>query len=123
MSVDLISVFVSSNDSIDEFAGQLEDLLSIKFKLQDIEQLRLNPEYYSYVFRDPIFKSWFGVVSPLIEPYEDDNDKHFSNYNYWIEVGAFGTNNANEREKITWDFSRLIFDKLKSTNRYPLMMV
>ncbi len=107
-----ISVFVDSELTPEAFSHDLAAILGVH--LQDV----VGEEFIFYEFADD--RRWFNVGNHTLE---NDDDLPFEEYRYQIEVGTHGIYDAEKREQVMLDFAREIYEKLKATHKYRLLLV
>jgi len=107
-----MNIFVCAQEDMEVFTKDIASVLGIKLRLAS------EGEEAFYEFSDQ------HVVFTLGEhDFENDRDLNFSDYRYWISVRASDGWGWKERESRRDDFTRLVFEKLKATQRYSLMLV
>jgi hypothetical protein len=101
---DYANIFVNAPLSLENFVRELESLLAIRCEFDSDAW----EEWYVY-HESPI---WLSIG-------ENDHESHrsidFEDYRYDIMVGI-------RDEKRRQDFARSVFEKLKETKRYPLLL-
>ncbi|MEP7289780.1 MAG: hypothetical protein ABI947_28865 [Chloroflexota bacterium] len=108
-----LNIFVRTNHSKEDFAREIEMLLEVHLTV-------LNEEYIFYSYTDPKNR-WFQIgIHDLIN---DSDGLNFEFYDYQIEIGAFGIRDWEKHRDNVNEYARLIFDKLKSTGSYDLLLV
>ena len=107
-----IDIFVESEVSLEDFVQDIEKLLEIK--LQRIS----NGEEIFYEFRDPRVVFTVGTHDLV-----NDREMNFEDYRYHLSARALNISTEEERQKWRDEFARDIFQKLKTTQNYHLMLV
>ena len=115
-------VCIASTEPLETLRPKIEEVLKIKFEPGETNKLGINSEYHPYVYADSDGKRWCAILIPAAR-YLNDRDMNFEDYNHFIVVGAFNVEKTAERTEIAAKFARLIFDTLKATSRYELMLV
>ncbi len=107
-----INVFVDTQESPSDFASSLESILGIQ-----LQKVNREPIYYEY--SDGNSRSFdFG------EHYlENETDLNFEDYKYQIEIGTFNTSSHEEKRKLGLEFAQQLFDALKKSGKYRVMLV
>lgn len=108
-----VDVFVSAQKPIEDFVRELESLLGIKFQF-----IRISEDVSFYEYRNS-----HVAVTVLKHDLENDRELRFEDYPYQISVRALNIDTEEERKQRREDFARLVFEKLKRTNKYNLMLV
>lgn len=105
------NIFVDTDKSLDEFAGEVEALTGFELKPVQDELER-----------------WFeftnGKVSISVGAHDFENDREmkFENYRFYIKVMAtHAATESKSRQRYEY-VAREIYAKLECTNRYELMM-
>jgi len=108
------NIFVASKASSDIFAEEIETILNISLEARPVPEAK----DVFYRFSDGQSK-WFDVIRHTLI-----NDRHlnFEDYTYQLSIGTFGVNDRDERKKIQRDFAYAVYEKLKQTNKYALLM-
>lgn len=107
-----IHVFVDTAENLEKFAGKLEALLNIKM------------EVASYVYGTLYeYRNAQIVLSLGDHDFDNDRDMNFEDYRYDIKIRAVNRDTEEERKEWREDFADLVFDKLRETGKYQLMMV
>ena len=107
-----MDVFIASKESLEDFVKELETLLKLPAQ-------RFSDEYETwYVLYDD-----HTLYSVGDHEYVNDNNVPFEDYQYDIEVQATNIIDADERKKHLEDAAYQLFNLLKQTKKYPLMLV
>lgn len=107
-----MDVFIASKESLEDFVKELETLLKTPSE-------HFSDEYETwYVLRDEHTQYIVGT-----QQYINDKDVHFEDYQYDIEVQAINIREWEERKKHQEDATYELFNLLKQTKKYPLMLV
>jgi hypothetical protein len=107
-----MDVFLVSKASLEDIVQELEVLLKMPAQ-------RFSDDYETwYVLHDD-----HTLYSVGGHEYINDNDVHFEDYQYDIEVQATNIKDAGERAKHLEDAAYQLFNCLKQTKKYPLMLV
>jgi hypothetical protein len=122
-------VFVDSQAPIEDFVKELEPLLEIKFKRQAMDysenELRQSMDK-TYYYCKVMTEIWYEFSDPHValtvaeHDLRNDRDMKFEDYRYCIAVRGF--NSWEERKKWREEFAHVVFQKLKATQRYRLLM-
>jgi len=107
-----VDVFVNSPAPLGAFVREIEPLLGIK-----LQRLSASGETW-YEFRDPSIALTVGD-----HELENDRDMNFEDYRYQISVRAINVWDWEKHQKRCRDFARAVFEKLKATGRYRLLLV
>jgi hypothetical protein len=107
-----IGVFVSTNIKLEEFAEDLATILKLSFEFQKDEY----EEWFA--FRDKR-----GLFTVGTHDYDNDRDMFFENYKYEIAFWENTDNSPEERERLQNEVGRMLFEKLKETKKYPIILV
>jgi len=107
-----IDIFVDAQTGLEEFAAELEILLQIK-----LTRIDENAEIY-YAFRNSQIDMTLGT-----HEFDNDRDMNFEDYNYDISVRALNLESEEKRKQWRERFAFEIFEKLKATDKYDLMMI
>lgn len=102
---DYADILVNAQVPLEDFVRELESLLAICFQFASDSW----DEWYEY--RDPQI-----ALRVWMSDYESHDGLNFEDYRYNIEVG--GTRDEKRRQ----DFARSVFEKLKETKKYPLLL-
>jgi hypothetical protein len=116
MSVTM-EIFVRFKSPIfEDFRKEMEAALGITFQFMPDDN---GDEYFDYY----VFSSAHEriTLSKAVD-YVNDRDMNFEDYQYYVGVQATGWKYIEDRDRILSESSRSIFEKLKATGRYPLMM-
>jgi hypothetical protein len=105
-------LFILSKAPLEDIVKELETLLKLPAQ-------RFSDEYEIwYVLHDD-----HTLYSVGDQEYVNDNDVHFEDYQYDIEVQATNIKDADERARHLEDAAYQLFNLLKQTKKYPLMLV
>ncbi len=113
------NIFIDSELSPEELLVWVESILGITFLPLTGQEKTLDPEL--------VFAKYSDATSPLslnigFHYFDEDRQMDFPSYRYDIEVRLHGDEYSLERESLTLQFGKQIFDKLKTTRRYRLML-
>lgn len=106
-----INIFLNTEQTLEEVV----ELVSTSFNL-NLEMQRDDDEIW-YATANPRFYLDVGY-----HELENDKDKLFENYRYQIAIRPFKVVSEEDWERAVEQIGRPMYDKLKSLNRYPLMM-
>jgi hypothetical protein len=107
-----LDIFIESEVPIEVFVKEMETLLGVK--LQPIS----DDEEIFYEFRDPQI-----VLSVGTHDFVNDRDMNFEDYHYDLSVRALNISAEANRKKWREKFAGTVFQKLKASRKYPLMLV
>jgi hypothetical protein len=107
-----LDIFIESEVPIEVFVKEMETLLGVK--LQPIS----DDEEIFYEFRDPQI-----VLSVGTHDFVNDRDMNFEDYHYDLSVRALNISAEANRKKWRDTFARKVFQKLRASRKYPLMLV
>ncbi|HLP87532.1 MAG TPA: hypothetical protein VK184_02860 [Nostocaceae cyanobacterium] len=107
-----LDIFVESKTEIETFVEQIEFLLGIKLKLIHDE----NESWYEY--QNSTINLTLGT-----HEFENDKNMNFEDYDYYISIRSLNIETEEKREKWRNDFAQNIFNKLKETQKYQIMLV
>jgi hypothetical protein len=111
-----IEIFVKfKSPAFEDFCQEIESALGINFQFVPDDKNNHNFDYY--VFADQHKRITLSVGDMV-----NDRDMNFEDYQYYIGIQAIGWRYPEEHDRILNESSRSIFEKLKATGRYPLMM-
>jgi hypothetical protein len=106
-----LNIFVDSMSEPEAFAGELESILGLPLtKVTD-------NEFIFYEYKDDL--RWFDFG---FHEQENDRDLRFEDYRYQIQVGSRRIGDWQVYEKVKEDFAREIYEKLKASHKYRLML-
>jgi hypothetical protein len=109
-----VDLFVRTDQSIQEFVHDLGSLLDMQFTLVRDQG---NDSYYEYCSEE----IRVGVTSTW--GFENDRDLHFEDYQYYIAILYVGrVGDVEEFRRVRNEFARFAFERLKTTERYALLM-
>ena len=103
-----VSVFVNASEGLDSFAKTMSNLLELP--------LRPDIDGYGrpcYIHRDESLEITVGT-----HDLENDRDILFDLYRYQIDIRSFQRDEAAQEQ-----YARSVFQKLKETTKYALMLV
>ncbi|MBC6423068.1 MAG: hypothetical protein GDA43_07785 [Hormoscilla sp. SP5CHS1] len=107
-----VDIFVDSQVGIKTLVEEIEFLLYIKLQLISYKDDTWY-EYHNY-----------RITLTLGEhEFENDRDMNFAEYRYHISVRAVKSKTETNRQYWRDEFARLVFQKLKASQKYPLMLV
>jgi hypothetical protein len=107
-----IDIFAESEVPLEDFVKDIEKLLEIKLqRISDGEEI-------VYEFRDPRVVFTVGT-----HDLANDREMNFEDYRYHLSARALNISTEEERKKWRDEFARVIFQKLKTTQNYHLMLV
>ena len=107
-----LDIFLDFPQEIEQLVKELEFILAIKFELFS------DGTDNWYEFRNSIISLTLGK-----HDFENDRDIKFEEYPYNLSIRALNISNELERQKWGDDFASYVFQKLKATERYRLMLV
>jgi len=107
-----VNILVDSDKSLDDLVEEMRSVLGFDFQ-RVIDQGRIyykfcGPNVFVYVDRND---------------YENDGKINFQDYIYDIEVEVFNIYDLEEREQYAREVGWFIFEKLRETQSYRLMLV
>ena len=111
MSSDLSILIHSSHNNIEEFAQEISKILSITLvrKIQDGEV------FYEYESPSEWMRLW-------INDFENDMGIPFESYDFVLLLSAWGINGKGYEES-SFQFAKRIFENLKQSENYDLLLV
>lgn len=107
-----LDIFVDAYEPITTFVLELESLLDIKFQLRTRED-----------------EIWYEVDRPKLvitmgeHEFENDSDLNFEDYRYNISLRPINYATEAEWAQIRNDAAQYIFNQLKATQKYRLLLV
>ncbi|WP_017720732.1 hypothetical protein [Kamptonema formosum] len=105
-------IFIDSQTGLANQAKEIESLLDIQFQL-------ISDRYETwYEYRNSRISLTLGE-----HDFENDRDMNFEEYRYHLSVRALNLDTEAERKKWRDDFASFVFQKLKATQKYRLMLV
>lgn len=107
-----LDVFVDFPQKIEYLIKELELILDMKFEI-----FSDGTENW-YEFRNSTITLTIGK-----HDFENDRDIKFEEYPYNLSIRALNISNEFERKKWCDDFASYVFQKLKATERYRLILV
>lgn len=105
-------IFVDSEKSLDSLVKDVESLLNVSFKFVGDNE-----------------ESWYEFSNSQISmtlgnhEFESDIDLNFEDYPYWINIRSLNFQTEAEHHKQRDDFANFLYEKLKATRQYSLMLV
>ena len=107
-----LDIFLDFPQEIEQLVKELEFILAIKFELFS------DGTDNWYEFRNSTISLTLGK-----HDFENDRDIKFEEYPYNLSIRALNISNELERQKWCDAFASCVFQKLKATERYRLMLV
>ncbi|HBK96192.1 MAG TPA: hypothetical protein DD001_02110 [Microcoleaceae bacterium UBA10368] len=107
-----LDIFLDFPQGLEHLIKELELILALKFEL--ISDVTDN----WYEFHNSIITLTVGK-----HDFENDKDINFEEYPYNLSIRALNISNEIDRKKWRDDFASYVFQKLKATERYRLMLV
>ncbi len=107
-----VDIFVDSQVGIKTLVEEIESLLSIKLQLI----IDLDETWYEY-------RNYRIIMTLGEHEFENDRDMYFAAHRYHISVRAVKIETETNRQHWRDEFARLVFQKLKASQKYPLMLV
>ena len=107
-----LDIFLDFPQGLEHLIKELELILALKFEL--ISDVTDN----WYEFHNSIITLTVGK-----HDFENDKDINFEEYPYNLSIRALKISNELERKKWRDDFASYVFQKLKATESYRLMLV
>lgn len=107
-----LDIFVKPKTEMENFIKQIEFLLGIKLRLIYDE----NENWYEY--QNSTINLTLGT-----HEFENDKNMNFEDYDYYISIRSLNIEMEEKREKWRNDFAQNIFNKLKETQKYQIMLV
>lgn len=105
-------IFIDSQTGMANLAKEIESLLDIQFQL-------ISDRYETwYEYRNPRINLTLGE-----HDFENDRDMNFEQYRYHLSVIALNLDTEAVRKKWRDDLASFVFQKLKATQKYRLMLV
>lgn len=105
-------IFIDSQTGMANLAKEIESLLDIQFQL-------ISDRYETwYEYRNPRISLTLGE-----HDFENDRDMNFEQYRYHLSVRALNLDTEAVRKKWRDDLASFVFQKLKATQKYRLMLV
>ena len=107
-----LDIFVDFPQDIEHLIKELEFILALKFELVSDGT-----------------DNWYEFCNSTItltvgkHDFENDRDIKFEEYPYNLSIRALNISNELDRKKWRDDFASYVFQKLKATERYRLMLV
>ncbi|MEG5001707.1 hypothetical protein [Microcoleus sp. B4-D4] len=107
-----LDIFVDLPQEIEHLIKELELILALKFELVS------DGTDNWYEFRNSTITLTVGK-----HDFENDRDIKFEEYPYNLSIKALNISNELDRQKWRDDFASYVFQKLKATESYRLMLV
>jgi hypothetical protein len=107
-----MNLFVAAETNFDEFVQEINNILGLKLQKQKDEY----DEWYAARTEEGLFEAW-------VHNFENDRDLRFEEYKYEITYWVNKSLAPEMIEEKQNEVGRRLFDKLKATKRYPLMLV
>ena len=107
-----LDIFLEFPQEIEQLVKELEFILAIKFDLFS------DGTDNWYEFRNSTISLTLGK-----HDFENDRNIKFEEYPYNLSIRALNISNELERQKWCDDLASYVFQKLKATERYRLMLV
>ncbi|WP_373536916.1 hypothetical protein [Microcoleus sp.] len=107
-----LDIFVDFPQEIEDLIKELEFILALKFELVS------DGTDNWYEFRNSTITLTVGN-----HDFENDRDIKFEEYPYNLSIRALNISNELDRQKWRDDFASYVFQKLKATESYRLMLV
>jgi hypothetical protein len=107
-----LDIFVDFPQGLEHLIKELEFILALKFEL-----ISDGTDNW-YEFHNSTITLTVGN-----HDFENDRDIKFEEYPYNLSIRALNISNELERKKWRDDFASYVFQKLKATERYHLMLV
>jgi hypothetical protein len=107
-----MDIFVGANEPLTTFVLELESLLAVKFQLRSRED-----------------EIWYEVDSPKLvltvgeHEFENDGGLNFEDYRYNIALWPINYKTEEEWAQIRNEAAQRIFQQLKATQKYSLILV
>ncbi|MEG4818292.1 hypothetical protein [Microcoleus sp. K5-D4] len=107
-----LDIFLDFPQEIEQLVKELEFILAIKFELFS------DGTDNWYEFRNSTISLTLGK-----HDFENDRDIKFEEYPYNLSIRALKISNELDRKKWRYEFASYVLHKLKTTERYRLMLV
>lgn len=107
-----LDIFVDFPQKIEYLIKELELILALKFEL-----ISDGTDNW-YEFSNSTITLTVGK-----HDFENDQDINFEEYHYNLSIRSLNISNELDRQKWRNDFASYVFQKLKATERYRLMLV
>lgn len=113
-----ITIFIKTDVSFDSLAKRIESIVDINLKFIEYKDPFPNAKglYVSTVEK----KAFISLIVAC--DFENDGDMNFENFNFYLSIEAFKERNNIDNIQFRDSISQFIFEKLKSTNDYDLLM-
>jgi len=105
-------LFIDTKSSLATLAQEVSSLLRINL------QRRADAHETWYEYDDATTVLTLGT-----HDFENDRDMNFEDYRYDIELRALNLDTPEEREQRLADLVKVVYQKLKATQKYPLLLV
>lgn len=105
-----VEVYIQTENSLHNLAQEVGQLLGLKFEYQKDNY----DEWYAVRTDEDLFDI-------MVCDAENDRDTNFEDYEYQVRFWVNRDKEPAEREKLQRQVGQQIFEKLKSTRKYPLM--
>jgi hypothetical protein len=113
-----IEIFVGLKSPVfEDFRKEMETSLDINFRFAPDD--KGNDIFDCYIFSN---EHEYITLLKTGGDFVNDRDMNFEDYQYYVGVQAIGWKYPEEHDRILNESSRSVFEKLKATGRYPLMM-
>lgn len=109
---DSINVFVDAEIPLDQMAEEVGELSGLRFEHQKDEY----EEWYAARTDD-------GLFTIGTHDFDGDDSMKLKDYKYEIAFWENRDKSPEEREKLQHEIGKRLFEKLKSTGKYPLVYV
>ena len=107
-----MDIFVESAAPLKIFAKEIGTLLGVEFQaISDDTEV-----YYE-------FQNSHIIFTVGTHNFVNDRDMNFEDYHYHLSVWALNIGDGVDSNRWRDEFVRKVFEKLKATRRYPLMLV
>ncbi len=112
-----LGIFLDSEEPIEKVAEHIEAVLGIKFEVVSLGRNVL------YRFQDG--QKWIELSrhSLVNAPDVDGNEINFERYSYDMEVGIYNVEVPENYTRIRLDYAWSIFNSLKATKKYQIVLV
>jgi hypothetical protein len=110
-----INIFVSYELSMNDFVKEMESLLEVDFQHVSDQD---SSDFDRYEFSS---ETLLMILTKAID-FENDRDMNFEDYQYHISISVLRFSNEQDLEQVRNDFARFVFERLKATGQYHMMM-
>lgn len=107
-----IHLFIDANSGLEALAQEVSFLLSINLQ----RRADLHDAWYEY-------EDATTVLTLGTHDFGNDHDMNFEDYRYDIELRALNLDTPEEREQRLADLVKFVYQKLRATQKYPLLLV